>query len=329
MRRRDFITLLGGVAAAWPIAARGQQGERMRRIGVLVGAPETDPETKRRIEALVQKLRDFGWTADRNVRFDYRISTEVERMGAYAAEIVALGPDIIVVHSNPFLAALRQVNRTIPTVFAQVADPVNSRFVESLARPGGNLTGFTNFEAEIGGKWLELIKEIAPRVTRALVLLHQETAANVAFLRAAEAAAPSLQINVTAAGVHNATEIEQAVVTFAQEPDGGLIVLPHVVIGPSRDRIAALAARHRLPCIVPFRFWMATNGGLMSYGIDVVDLFQRAAAYVDRILRGAMPSDLPVQNPTKYELVINLNTAKALGLDVPATLLARADEVIE
>jgi putative ABC transport system substrate-binding protein len=329
LKRRDFITLLGGSAAAWPLAARAQQPERMRHIGVLMGAPQTDPETKRRIEALVQKLLEFGWTEGRNVRFDYRISTEVERMGVYAAEIVELRPDIIVVHSNPFLAALRQVNRTIPTVFIQVADPVGSRFVDSLARPGGNLTGFTNFEAEIGGKWLELIKEIAPRVTRALVLLHQETAANVAFLRAAEAAAPPLQINVTAAGVHNTAEIEQAIVTFAQEPNGGLIVLPHAVMGPSRDRIAALAARHRLPCIFPFRFWMAMNGGLMSYGIDVVDLFQRGGAYVDRILRGAKPSDLPVQNPIKFELVINLKTAKALGLTVPDKLLALADEVIE
>jgi putative ABC transport system substrate-binding protein len=301
----------------------------MRRIGVLMGISQTDPETKRRIEALVQKLLEFGWAEGRNVRFDYRFSEEVERMGVYAAEIVELRPDVIVVHSNPFLAALRQVNRTIPTVFIQVADPVGSGFVDSLARPGGNLTGFINFEAEIGGKWLELIKEIAPRVTRALVLLHQETAANVAFLRAAEAAAPSLQINVTAAGVHNTAEIEQAIVTFAQEPNGGLIALPHVVTGSSRDRIAALAARHRLPCIFPFRFWIATNGGLMSYGIDLVDLFRRGGVYVDRILRGTKPSDLSVQNPIKFELVINLKTAKALGLDVPPMLLARADEVIE
>jgi putative ABC transport system substrate-binding protein len=329
MRRREFITLFGRAAAAWPLAAHAQQADRMRRIGVLMGAPQTDPETKRRIEALVQKLIEFGWAEGRNVRFDYRISSEVERMGVYAAEIVELRPDVIVVHSNAFLAALRQVNRTIPTVFIQVADPVGSRFVDSLARPGGNLTGFTNFEAEIGGKWLELIKEIAPRVTRALALLNQEVAANVAFLRAAKAIAPSLQINVTAADVHNTAEIEQAIVTFAQEPNGGLIVLPTPVMGSSRDRIAALAALHRLPCIFPFRFWMAMNGGLMSYGIDVVDLFQRGAAYVDRILRGAKPSDLPVQNPTKLELVINLKTAKALGLDVPTTLLARADEVIE
>ena len=329
MRRREFITLLGGGVAAWPLAARAQQPERMRRIGVLFPISQTDPETKRRIEVLVQKLRELGWAEGRDVRFDYRFSPEVERMGVYAAEIVELRPDVIVVNSNPFLAALRQVNRTIPTVFVQVADPVGSGFVDSLARPGGNLTGFSNFEAEIGGKWLELLKEIAPRVTRALVLLNQETAANVALLRAAEAAAPSLQINVTAAGVHNTGEIEQAIVTFAQEPNGGLIVIPHVVMAPAVDRIAALAARHRLPCIFPFRFWMAMNGGLMSYGIDAVDLFRRGGAYVDRILRGAKPSDLPVQNPTKFELVINLKTAKALDLAVPPTLLATAEELIE
>jgi putative ABC transport system substrate-binding protein len=332
VKRREFITLLGGAAAASlfarPLTAE-QAPARMRRIGVLMGAPEADPDTKRRIDALVQKLRGLGWTEGRNVRFDYRTTPEVARMRGYAADIVGSEPDVIVAHSNAFLAALRQVDRTIPTVFAQVADPVGSRFVASLARPGGNLTGFTNFEAEIGGKWLELIKEIAPRVTRALVLLHMETAANVAFLRAAEAAASALGVQVSAAGVHNVAEIEQAIEAFASAPDGALVAMPHVVIGPSRDRIAALAARHRLPCIYPFRFWMTTNGGLMAYGVDVIDLFQRAAVYVDRILRGTLPGDLPVQNPTKYELVINLKTAKALGLEVPPTLLVRADEVIE
>jgi putative ABC transport system substrate-binding protein len=329
MRRRDFITLLGGTVATWPLAARAQQPERMRRIGVLIGASDNDPETKRRIAGLVDGLGKLGWIEGRNIQFEYRITVDVARMRAYAAEIVDLAPDVIVAHSNPFLANLRQVNRTIPTVFAQVADPVASGFVESLARPGGNLTGFSNFEAEIGGKWLELLKEVAPRITRCLVLLHQETAANVAFLRAAETAAPSLQVKVAAAGVHNGAEIEQAIVAFAQEPDGGVIVMPHPVMGPSRDLIAALAARHRLPSMFPFRFWMATNGGLMSYGVDVVDLFRRSAVYVDRILRGVKPSDLPVQNPTKYELAINLKTAKALGLVVPPSLLARADEVIE
>ena len=329
MKRREFITLLGGAAAAWPLSARAQQPDRMRRVGVLMGAPENDPETKRRTSALVDSLRVLGWTDGRNIRFDYRITTDVARMRGYAAEIVDLAPDVIVAHSNPFLDNLRQVNRTIPTVFVQVADPVNSGFIESLARPGTNLTGFTNFEAEIGGKWLELLKEVAPHLTRALVLLHQETAANVAFLRAAETSAGSLHMTVTAAGVHNAAEIERAIIVFAQEPDGGVIVMPHTVIGPHRDLIAGLAARYRLPSMFPFRFWMATNGGMMSYGVDVVDLFRRSAVYVDRILRGDKPSDLPVQNPTKYELVIDLKTAKAMGLAVPPTLLVSADEVIE
>jgi putative tryptophan/tyrosine transport system substrate-binding protein len=327
MRRREFIALVGG-AAGWPIAAHAQQ-ERMRRIGVLMGASDNDPETKRRTAILVEELGKLGWIDGRNVQFEYRITDDVARMRSYAAEIVDLAPDVIVAHSNPFLANLRQVNRTIPTVFVQIADPVGGGFVESLARPGGNLTGFSNFEAEIGGKWLGLLKQVAPRITRCLVLLHQETAANVAFLRAVEAVAPSLQVRATAAGVHNAAEIEQAIVAFVQEPDGGVIVIPVTVIGPSRDLIATLAARHRLPTMFPFRFWMATNGGLMSYGVDVFDLFLKSAVYVDHILRGVKPSDLPVQNPTKYELVINLKTAKALGLNVPATLLASANEVIE
>jgi putative ABC transport system substrate-binding protein len=329
MRRREFMTLLGGAAAAWPLTARAQQPDRVRRVGVLMGAPENDPETKRRTSALVDNLGALGWIDGRNIRFDYRITTDVARMRGYAAEIVDLAPDVIVAHSNPFLDNLRQVNRTIPTVFVQIADPVNSGFIESLARPGGNLTGFVNFEAEIGGKWLGLLKDVAPHLTRALVLLHQETAANVAFLRAAETSAPSLHMTVTAAGVHNAAEIERAIIVFAQEPDGGVIVMPHTVMGPHRDLIARLAARHRLPSMFPFRFWMATNGGMMSYGVDVIDLFRRSAVYVDRILRGDKPSDLPVQNPTKYELVINLNTAKAIGLTISESFLLRADEVIE
>jgi putative ABC transport system substrate-binding protein len=330
MKRREFIAVLGGSASAWPLPLSAQQPERMRRIGVLIALIENDPESKRRVEALVQALRELGWIDGRNVRFDYRFAGgDIERMRAYAAEVVELAPDVILVQSNPFLVALRQTNRTIPTVFAVVADPVGGGFVESLARPGGNLTGFTVFEAEIGGKWLEALKEIAPRVSRTLVLLHPETAANVAFLRAAEAVAPSLRMTVTEAGVHNAAEIERAIAAFAGEPDGGLVVCPHPITGVNRDLIAGLAARYGLPAVWPFRFFMATNGGLMSYGVDVVDLFRRAAVYVDRILRGAKPGDLPVQNPIKYELVINLKTAKALGLTVPPTLLARADELIE
>jgi putative ABC transport system substrate-binding protein len=328
MRRRDFITLVGG-ATFLPLTSRAQQPDRVRRVGVLMGAPEVDPETKRRTDALVDSLRALGWIEGRNIRFDYRITTDVARMRGYAAETVDLAPDVIVAHSNPFVASLRQVNRTIPTVFVQVADPVGSGFVDSLARPGGNLTGFANFETEIGGKWLELLKEVAPRLSRALVLLHQETSANVALLRAAEAAAARLQMTVTAADVQNAADVERAMRAFAQEPDGGVIVIPHAVMGPHRDLIAGLALRHRLPSMFPYRFWMETNGGMMSYGIDVIDLFRKSAIYVDRILRGHGPNDLPVQNPTKYELVINLKTAQALGLTAPPRMLARADDVIE
>jgi putative tryptophan/tyrosine transport system substrate-binding protein len=328
MRRREFITLLGGGgAAAWPLAARAQQPKGMRRIGLLMGTQQTDPEMKRRIEVLVQKLLEFGWAEGRDVRFDYRFSTEVERMNVYAAEIVELRPDVIVVHSNPFLAALRQVNRTIPTVFIQVADPVGSGFIDNLAHPGGNITGFSNFEAEIGGKWLEILKEVSPTVTRALVLLHTQTAANVAFLRAAEMASTSLGITVTSASVQDAAEISSAFETFAA-PNSGLLVMPHIVTVSNRVLIGELAIHHRMPTVAPFGF-MAASGLLVSYGIDVVDLFRRAASYVDRILRGAKPAELPVQQPTKYELVVNLKTAKAIGLTVPATLLARADAVIE
>jgi putative ABC transport system substrate-binding protein len=330
MRRREFITLLGGAAAAWPHGVIAQPADRMRRIGVLIALAENDPQAQANIAAFRRGLQELGWTEGRNIRFDYRFAGgNIERMRVYAAELVDLAPDVVLVHSNPFLAALRQANRTIPTVFAQVADPVGSGFVESLARPGGNVTGFSNYESEIGGKWLDVLKEVAPRVTRAAVLLHPETTANVAYLRAAEAAARSLGVTVTAAGVYDAAEIERAVTAFAAEPNGGLIVLPHPITGLNRDLIAALAARHRLPAVWPFRFFIAANGGLLSYGIDVADLFRRATVYVDRILHGTRPGELPIQLPTKFELVINLKTAKALGLEVPPTLLARADEVIE
>jgi putative ABC transport system substrate-binding protein len=330
MRRREFITLLGGAAAAWPHGVIAQPADRMRRIGVLIALAENDPQAQANIAAFRRGLQELGWTEGRNIRIDYRFAGgNIERMRVYAAELVDLAPDVVLVHSNPFLAALRQANRTIPTVFAQVADPVGSGFVESLARPGGNVTGFSNYESEIGGKWLDVLKEVAPRVTRAAVLLHPETTANVAYLRAAEAAARSLGVTVTAAGVYDAAEIERAVTAFAAEPNGGLIVLPHPITGLNRDLIAALAARHRLPAVWPFRFFIAANGGLLSYGIDVADLFRRATVYVDRILHGTRPGELPIQLPTKFELVINLKTAKALGLEVPPTLLARADEVIE
>jgi putative ABC transport system substrate-binding protein len=251
-----------------------------------------------------------------------------DRIRALASELVAEAPNVILVNSNPGLVAVMQATRTIPVVFTQVADPVGSRFVASLARPGGNVTGFTNFETSMGGKWLEALKEIAPDVKRAAVLLHPETAANVEFLRAAEAASSTMQMAVVAAPVHNAAEIERAITEFAREPNGGVIALPHVVTAEHRELIAGLSLQQRLPSVGAFRF-MATSGALLSYGIDVIDLFRRACTYIDRILRGEKPLDLPVQAPTKFELVVNLKTAKGLGLKIPESFLLRADEVIE
>jgi putative ABC transport system substrate-binding protein len=328
MRRREFIAAIGG-AAVWPLAARAQPAERVRRVIVLFGVPQSDPDTKRRADVLIQGLRELGWVEGRNIRFDYRFSNDAESARAIAAQSVDLAPDLIVAHSNPFVAALRSVKSAVPIVFAGVSDPVGSGFVESLARPGRNMTGFTNFETEIGGKWVEALKEIAPNLRRALFLYHAQTEANVAFLRAAEAAAPVARLTVMAADVRNSADIERVVTTFSEQSDGGLIVAAHAVFGSNIDLLGALTARYRLPSIYPFRQWMMRTEGLISYGIDVFDQFRRAPAYVDRILRGAKPGDLPIQNPVKYELAINLKTAKALGLDVPQSLLARADEVIE
>jgi putative ABC transport system substrate-binding protein len=326
MQRRDFMTLLLGGAAAWPLAARAQQGERVRRIGVLLGTTQTGPEP---VPAFVQELRRLGWTEGRDVRIEYRaIAGDIKRFRTYATELVGLVPDVILVQSNPGLAALQQETRTIPIVFVQVADPVGSGFIESLARPGGNTTGFTNFESSMGSKWLELLKEVSPRTARVLVLLHPETAANMTFWRAAKAVAPSLGVELKMAGVHDAAEIEQAVTTFSREQHGGLIAMPHTVTVVNHQLIIELARRHRMPALFAFRY-SAVAGALMSYGVDADDLYRRAAAYVDRILKGAKPADLPVQAPVKFELVVNLETAKALGLDVPPTLIARADEVIE
>jgi putative ABC transport system substrate-binding protein len=322
--RRQFIATLGGLVAARPIAARTQPSER--RIGILIGGPYKLAE--RRAQALVEGLRERGWIEGRNIRFDYRAVGEVEGMRGAAAEIVGLAPDVIVANSNAFVSALRQVNRGIPTVFVQIGDPVGSGFVDNLARPGGVITGFNAFEPEIAGKWLQILVEIAPRVTRVLLLMNPETAAHVAMTRAVEAAASASGVKLTSAAVHNGAEIEQ-VIRLLEPAGGSLIVLPHSVMGTNRDLIAELALRYKLPAVFPFREWIGTNGGLMAYGPDVIDLFRRSADYVDRILRGANPGDLPVQNPNKYELVINNKTAKALGIEVPATMLARADEVIE
>jgi putative ABC transport system substrate-binding protein len=325
MRRREFIAGLGG-AASWPLLARAQQSDRMRRIGLLV--TQADTEGLLRIAALREGLKQFGWTEGRNIHLDIRSAPRVDRIQALAKELVALAPELIVVQSDPATAALRRETQTIPILFVSVGDPIGGGFIESLSRPGGNATGFTNFEPSIGGKWLELLKEIAPGITRALVILDKETPANAAFLRAALAAAPTLQIAVTAPSVHNADEIEVAVNSFSIEPGGGLLVMPHPVTGVNRDLIIGLAARHRLPAVYPFSYW-AHAGGLISYGNDQVDHFRRIGGYIDRILKGAKPAELPTQASTKFELAVNLKTAQALDLTVPPSLLARADEVIE
>jgi len=324
--RREFITLLGGAAAAYPLAAAAQQPGRIRRVGILLGTTASGPEP---VPAFVRGLRELGWADGGNVRFEYRaVAGDIDRFRTYAAELINQAPDVILVQSNPGLAALQQATRSIPIVFVQVADPVGSGFIASLARPGGNITGFTNFEPSMGNKWLELLKEISPQVTRGLVLMHPETIANINMARAADAAGPTIGIEVTVAGVHDAAEIERAIAAFASAPNSGLIVIPHTVTVVNHGRIIELAARNRLPTVFAFRYSAAT-GALMSYGVDADDLYRRASAYVDRILRGAMPAELPVQAPNKFELVINLKTAKALGLNVPPTMLARADEVIE
>jgi ABC-type uncharacterized transport system substrate-binding protein len=328
MRRRAFITLLGGAAAAWPVAVRAQS-DRVRRIGVLMAIAADDPEAQARLTAFVQGLQQLGWTVGQNVRVDYRWGgSNADDLRKYAAELVALAPDVILAHSSASVAPLLWATRTVPLVFTIVADPVGAGFVESLARPGGNATGFTNFEYSIAGKWLELLKEIAPGVTRAAVLRESAIAAGPGQLGAIQALAQSLGVELRPVDVRDAGEIERAITAFARGSNGGLIVTGSPAAVFHRGVIVALAARHRLPAVYNTRFY-ATGGGLISYGPDFVDQFRRAAGYVDRILKGENPADLPVQAPTKYELVINLKTAKALGLTVPDSLLARADEVIE
>jgi putative ABC transport system substrate-binding protein len=294
---------------------------------MLMGAQEKDPETARRMAAFERGLAELGWARGRNLDIAYRFAADPAQMRAVAAETVALAPDVIVVHSNPFVASLRQVNRGIPTVFVQVADPVASGFVDNLARPGGIMTGFANLEVEIAGKWMEILKEIAPTIKRVTVLMHEPTAAHRALFRVAAAAGPVLGMTAHAAAVRDAAEIERAI-AGASGPHSGLLVLPHTVTMGNRELIARRAIEERLPNIAAFDFF-AKSGGLIAYGVDAADLYRRAATYVDRILKGEKPGDLPIQLPTKFELVINLTTAKALGLTVPASLLARADEVIE
>jgi putative tryptophan/tyrosine transport system substrate-binding protein len=327
MRRREFITLLGSTAAAWPLTARAQQPDRMRRIGVLMAFAETDPQGQARDAAFREGLQKLGWRESQNLRIDYRWAKADTESTRFASELITLEPDLIVTGNTTATAAVLQQTRTIPIIFASVVDPVGSRFVASLSRPGSNVTGFTNNESSIAGKWLELLHEIAPRVTRASFLFSPATAPfSEYYLKPFTAAAVSLGIDGITAPVHDTSELESAIAAQARVPNGGLIVMPDAFMVSHGAKIASLAARYNLPAVYPYR---VVRGGLLSYGSDVVDNFRRAASYVDRILKGEKPADLPVQAPTKYQLVINLQAAKALGLDVPPTLLARADEVIE
>jgi putative tryptophan/tyrosine transport system substrate-binding protein len=327
--RRGFITLLGGAAVAWPLGAWAQQPDRARRIGILIHYSQTDREGQARIAAFLDTLQRLGWTEGRNVRIEHRWSAgDAGRERASAAELVRSTPDVMVVSGWTALAELQRLTRTIPIVFTQVSDPVGAGFVAALARPGGNVSGFQNFETAIGGKWLGVLKEAAPNMRRAAVLFGSDSAATVAMLHAAEAVAPSLDVQVTAMDVRGGVEIEAAIATFAAQPDGGLIITPHPTLIPNRGSIILLAVRHRLPAVYPFRY-VAAEGGLMSYGPDQIDQWRGAATYVDRILRGEKPGELPVQAPTKFELVINLKAAKVIGLNIPPTLPLRADEVIE
>jgi putative ABC transport system substrate-binding protein len=326
MRRREFLTLLGGAAACSPLAVQAQQPQRMRQVRVLMGTAN-DADAQARATALQQGLQMLGWTAGRNIELEYRFAGgDAQRMAAYAKEIVSSTPDLIIAQTNPALKAVRDATQTLPVLFLQVSDPVGGGFVASLNQPGGNVTGFTNFESDIGGKWLQTLKEISPELQRVGFVFNPETSAHVSFLRAAEAASAALQINLNQLGVHKVSEVEPAITQFAVAPKSGLIVAPHPL---TRGKlIIDLAAQYQLPAVYPFAFH-ARDGGLVSYGIDQVEQWRSAATYVDRILRGKRPRDLPVQEPTKYELVINLKTAKALGLEVPPMLLARANEVIE
>ena len=329
MRRREFITLLGGAAAAWPLVARAQQGQRMRRIGVLMHLAADDPEGQRRVAVFLQGLQEAGWAVGRNVDIDMRWAAgDADRFRRYAMEIVALAPDVILASASPSVLAVQQATRTVPIVFVLVPDAVGTGIVASLSRPGGNTTGFTSPELGMSVKWLELLKEIAPKVMRAAVLRDPANPAGIGQFGAIQGAGSSFGVEINPIGVGNAEEIERGITAFAREPNGGLIVLalPTTVI--NRNLIIRLAAQHRLPAVYNSRYWIA-EGGLVSYGPDVLDQYRRTAGYVDRILKGEKPADLPVQAPTKFELVINLKTARSLGLDIPSTLLARADEVIE
>jgi putative tryptophan/tyrosine transport system substrate-binding protein len=330
VRRRDFIALLGGAAATWPLAARAQQSQRMRRIGVLVSAVEGDPRGLEYVTAFAQVLAELGWTVGRNMRIEYRWGAgDLDRFRRYAAELVALSPDVVLASSGSIVGAFQQASRTVPIVFVTTIDPVGGGWVESLSRPGTNATGFAAFEFSMSGKWLELLKEIAPGVKRVAVIRDPSVPAGSGGLAAIQTVAPSLGVELTPVGVRDAGEIERGIAAFARGPNGGLILVgPTSSVQPHRDLIVPLAARHRLPAVYPNRLFV-NAGGLLAYAPDSVEQYRRAAGYVDRILKGEKPADLPVQAPTKFELAINLKTAKALSLTVPDSLLARADEVIE
>jgi ABC-type uncharacterized transport system substrate-binding protein len=329
VKRRDFIALLGGATAAWPLVARAQQGERMRSVGVLMTFSADDVIAQTRIAALLQGLQQAGWEVGRNLRIELRWSgANPADIRKHAGELAAMGPDVIVANGSAATGPLLEETRSVPIVFAIVPDPVGAGYVDSLARPGGNATGFTVFEYSLSGKWLELLKEIAPGVTRAAVLRDPAISAGLGQWGAIQSAAPSLGLAVSPVNVRDANEIERGIAAFAGKPNAGLIVSGSSLVVTHRNLVIALAARHKLPAIYFERNFVAA-GGLVSYGPDFLDQFRRAAGYVDRILKGEKPADLPVQTPTKYELAINLKTAKALGLDVPTTVLARADEVIE
>jgi putative ABC transport system substrate-binding protein len=329
MKRREFITLFGGAAAAWPLAAHAQQTERMRRIGVLMNVAADDPEAQARNVAFLQGLHELGWTDDRDVRIDYRWAAgDADRLRRYAAELVALAPDVVLASGTSTVGPLQRASGTVPIVFAGVTDPVGAGFVNSMARPGSNATGFISFEYGLSGKWLELLKQIAPGVTRVAVLRDPEISGGTGQFGAIQSVAPSFGVELSPINVRDAGEIERAIAAFARSSNGGLILTASGLAFVHRDLIIALAARHKLPTIYYYRIFVSA-GGLVSYGPDPHNQYRLAASYVDRILKGEKPADLPVQAPTKYELAINLKTAKTLGLEIPSSVLALADEVIE
>ena len=328
MRRREFITLLGGAAVAWPLAAPAQQ-PAMSRIGVVMGHKESDPEGQAQVAAFRQQLQKLGWREGRNIQIDVRYATDdPNQIRALAVELMGLKPDLMVSNTNTVTAILQAEVRTVPLLFISVGQPIDSGFVTNIARPTGNVTGFANWDGSIGSKWLETLREIVPRVEHVGFILHPEEPGNVVLLKAAEAAAPSLNVKLTALGVHSADEITRVVSAFAAEPNRGLIICPHAVTFENGALIVELSARYRLPAIYAFAYY-ARSGGLISYGVDPIDQFRQGAGYADRILKSAKIADLPVQYPTKFQMVINLKTAKALGLTVPPMLLTSADEVIE